>query len=611
MKLRWKVDGLNVALVVALLLSLITLSAVAISGDWTVRNVYNICYFTLFNFGILLLNWLFFTKKRTILNDSLRHILRKSFIVLYSFFYLWATFSFITTGQITKVQTVLFLSAMHPISTFVTACAVMAMAIIEIILLLHKSMPIKEINPERRKKVKIIFVIILALLIVTILVNLFYLQIENPLILNVKALIPYQMEDLELNRVLNVEFTPDKKPNVIWIMLESVSSDRVNFYGYEREVTPNIDNLLNKSIVFKEAYTTATHSDYAQPSLLSSRYLLINDLRNLFNYDNPKKFVWDIFKEDGYHTGYFSSQDDRWQNMRNYFDFSNLDNYSYSMTDGIIDYGGGFEMKDLDHKTTDKALDWINDSIKEDAPFFLYVNLQATHQPYVYPEEYSYYLPEDVIDLKLFTLGGEAVSNRYDNALRYVDAQVGRIVNSLKENGIENDTAIIIVSDHGHDLENRHDINEHGKSIYNDELIVPVAFYFPGIEHQVINERVSHIDVLPTFIDILGYEIPLEFQGQVMMKGRPIYSVTQSHKYLIGGIFNGTKTILDINRELVEVYNLDQDPGELKDLYKKRSYTSDMLRTLFWKYCQKDYYENERWNGDLNNRCSINNNFRI
>lgn len=606
-----EVNGFTVAWVVALLLSLITFIAVTITGDWTVRNVYNILFFTFFNFTILLMNWLFFTKKKTILNAKARDILRKSFIIIYSFLYLWATFSFLSTGQITRVQTVMFLTMMYPVSTVVIVCLVIAAALIEIIMLLTNKMPIKQIKPKQRKKEKRIFLIMLVLFIITILVNLFYLQIEEPLILNDKALIPYQMQNLETNKLLDVEYNSEKKPNVIWIMLESVSADRVHYYGYEKNVTPNIDNLLSKSIVFKEAYSVATHSDYAQPGILSSRYMLINEYRNLFDKDYPRKFIWDLFKEDGYHTGYFSSQDDRWEGMNKYFDFSSLDNYSYSITDGVTDYGSGFAMKDLDHKTTDLSVEWIKNAAEKDEPFFFYTDLQATHQPYVYPENYSKYKPDDIVDLKLFTLGGEAVNNRYDNAIMYVDEQVGRLLSTIKELGVENNTVIVITSDHGHDLYNRHDVNEHGKSIYSEELLVPLAFYFPGIEHQMIKERVSHIDVVPTLIDILGYKMPIEFQGQIMVKDRPVYFMTQSHKYLIGGLYNGTKIILDINRELVEVYDIENDPAELNDLYEKRAYTSDMLRVLFWHYCQKDYYEKERWKNDLNNRCAINNNFKI
>lgn len=611
MKEGRRVSSLNVALIVAIVLSLITLIATAASGNWSVRHIYNLFFFTFFNFTVLSLNVWVFTREKSLLHDTVRHLLRKAFIVAYCAVYIAATIGFVSTGQITRVQTILFLSVMHPISTMLVAGTIVLIAAILFVVLLHKKMPIHKASSAHMKKVRVIFLVNLILLIITVFVNLAFLQIEDPLITDTGELVIYQMPEESLqNRVLNVDFELEK-PNVVFVMLESVSAEKLGFYGYERETSPNIDKLLEKSVVFKEAYTTSSHSDYAQTGVLSSRYMFANDYRNLFTYDNPRKFVWDMFNGDGYITGYFSSQDDRWEGMNKYYDFSGLDNYTYSMTDGEFDYGTGFEQKDYDYRTADRAIDWLNYTADKEEPFFLYLNFQATHNPLVYPKNYSYFTPDEVTDLKLFTLGGENVINRYDNSLRYVDSQVGRVIDFLDEKNISNNTVIVLLADHGHDLQNRHDVNGHGNSIYNDEITIPLAFYLPGVEHSEINERVSSIDVVPTLIDLLGYEIPREFQGKVMIKGAPLYSVTQSNKYLISMIFNDTKTILDINRELVEVYNIGTDKNELNNLYTRGKYTNEMLRLLFWSYCQRDYYAKERWNGKLNNRCSINNNFKI
>ncbi len=238
-------------------------------------------------------------------------------------------------------------------------------------------------------------------------------------------------------------------------------------------------------------------------------------------------------------------------------------------------------------------------------------SFQATHNPLSYPEEYATYKPDKIIDLQLFTIGKKNEINRYDNALLYVDKQVGKITNFLEENNLMNNTIIMITSDHGHDLEARHDITGHGKSIYNEELIVPAIIYLPNVEPMTVDDRVSHIDFLPTFIDLLGYDIPKEFQGEIMREGRPIYFVTQSHKYIIGMIKNNTKIILDINRQLIEVYDLSNDPLELNNIYEKGEYTDEILQLLFWHHCQKDYYKNHKWTSWEEGRCSINNNFKI
>lgn len=606
---KFQVNHLNIAIIISASLVLLTIIAISLTGDWSVRHVYNVFYFGFLSFTILSFNALIFSKERRFLTYKLRKFLRISFIVLYSFAYILAVLSFWSTGQIIRLQTVLFLSNMTPFSTAIAISVFSVVAILLFIVLIHKKSTVKDSQEKERKGLQFFLFANLTLFIITILVNTFLLRIENPIISDEKQLILYQSEDPVLREKLFNTTDQFDKPNVVFILLESLSAERIGFYGYPRDVTPNIDNLAQKSIVFTKAYTTATHSDYAQNGLLSSRYLYINKLRNLFTDNNPKKFIWDIFKEDNYTTGYFSSQDDRWKNMNQYLDYSNLDDYSNSTTDGKTDYGTGFASKDYDHRTSAKAIAWLDKiSVKKNS-FFLYLNFQATHNPLVYPEEYARYKP-DTGKVPLVPLRGEVVSNRYDNALGYVDAQVGKIINYLKKNNLIKNTIIVITSDHGHDLENKHGIFGHGKSIYNEELIVPAIVFLPGVKPMLINEKVSHIDFVPTLIDLLGYPIPKEFQGDIMRKNRPIYFVAQSHKYMIGMIQGNIKVILDMNRKLVEIYDLENDPEELRKL-NPNDYSDSILKLLFWNYCQKNYYKNKKWETGSYDRCSLNNNFKI
>tara|TARA_Y100000310_G_scaffold227367_1_gene229619 strand:- start:959 stop:2284 length:1326 start_codon:yes stop_codon:yes gene_type:complete len=424
------------------------------------------------------------------------------------------------------------------------------------------------------------------------LTNFFVLQIENPLIDDKESLIDLEIQQPLLLEISNITQSFNS-PNVIFILLESVSAERLGTYGYERSVSPNIDSLANKSIVFERAYTTSTHSDYAQPGLLSSRYLYANKLRNTFSYSNPRLFIWDVFKQANYTTAYFSSQDDRWQSMNSYLNFENLDTYSYSLTDGHTDYGTGLAKKDFDHKTADSALNWL-ETKNSSQPFFLYLNFQATHNPNAYPPQFTHFTPETDI-------------NKYDNSLHYVDLQIGRILKYLEKNNLS-DTVVTITSDHGHDLKNRHSLPGHGFSIYNEELLVPAIAYFPGVPPTRVNSSVSHIDFVPSLIDLLGLPIPNEFQGTVMKEGRPIYFVTQSHRYKIGQLLGDIKTIIDLNKKQVEVYNLTSDPYELNNINSKQ-YNGHVLQLLFWHHCQLSYHSKEKWLSSKTDRCSKYNNF--
>jgi len=607
--MRWKLNNFKVALIVAFLLSMVTVIATYISGNWNTRAIYNIFYITFFNFTILSLNSLFFTRSGQFIGEKTRRFLRISFLIAYSAIYFFATMSFIATGQITRIQTVLFLSQMH--STIITAVILggLVIGLLAITTLFYKGIPSNPAKKKERKRLKLAFYISLGLFGLTILTNTYYLQLDEPILEDEKALATYKPETLNLQeKVLNINLTKEK-PNIIFLLLEAITAERVGYYGYEKNVTPNIDALAEKSTVFTKAYATSTHSDYAQPGILSSRYMLTSKYRTVYANDNPRKFIWDVLKENNYTTGYHSSQDDEWQNMDDYINYTNLDEYTNSKTDGETDYGSGRQSKDFDYRATERALDWLNRTVREEKPFFLYMNFQGTHNPLIYPKEYSFYKPDE--DNGIAGMGGRDSQNMYDNAMRYVDDQVGQIIDFIEEHNQTNNTIIVITSDHGHDWDDRHGIGGHGNTIYNEELLVPAMFFLPGIEHQIIDEPVSHIDFVPTIIDLAGFENPAEFQGEIMKKGRPIFSVIQSHKYIVGMILNETKIIADMNREILEIYNLNEDPGELENLGYKEEYRSKILRLLLWDYCQRDYYENKRWKANLNDRCDSINNFKV
>jgi len=591
-----KLNHTRVAVIVSLLLALLNVIVVSFTSEWNLRHFYNLFYFTFLSMSALSFNAYIFAHKRSLIPEVVRKRFRILFLGSVITIYVVALLSFAKTGQVTRVQTILFLSGMNYFYVFGLTVLGIILAMLSGVHVIDKQTKVHDLRKKDAHVLKWILWINIVLLLITFFTNAAFFQEESRIISDEYQLITYEAEAEifeEISRI-NTEF---EKPNVVFILLETLPAERLGLYGYPRNVSPHMDSLAKKSIVFDNAFTTSSHSDYAQPGLLSSRYLFTSPIRTSLDLEGPRKFIWDIFKEDGYTTGYFSSQDDRWQSMDKYYDFSQLDTYSYSMTDGETDYGVGFAQKDYDHKTAELAFDWVS---QQDDPYFLYVNFQATHLPRAYPLGYESFKPADAKS----SLQSERF-NMYDNAVRYVDEQVGKIIDVAG-----NDTIIILTADHGEDLEGRHDSFNHGLTIYNEELIVPALIYLPGVKPTRVVDRVSHIDFLPTFVDLLGYEIPDEFQGDIMRKNSPIFFVTQSHKYKIGMINGETKVIIDMNRDYIEVYDLESDPDELHPLNEKE-YTQDILKLLFWQFCQFDYYEHERWEDDSGNRCLVHNNFKI
>jgi len=193
--------------------------------------------------------------------------------------------------------------------------------------------------------------------------------------------------------------------------------------------------------------------------------------------------------------------------------------------------------------------------------------------------------------------------NRYDNSLKYVDNQIGRLLEELKKQSILNNTVIIISADHGHDFEKRHNIEGHGLSLYNEELKIPLIFFFPDIKPQKIENPVSHIDVLPTVVDMLGKNIPEELIGKPMENNNRIFFYTQNHKYMIGMLHNNTKIIIDLNKKTIEVYDILKDPEEENNIANKNNYDKEIIELLLWNDCQKEYFSKNLKNKELEKYC--------
>ncbi len=623
---KYEISYFDYSLFIATILSLITFLNTFVTPVLNGRLLYFLFYYTFLNFTILLFLAFIVNSKPRIFKHPVKKWAFLVITIFYSIFYLGSSFSFFRTGQTIKIQSIYFTYQINPFLTILMLFLGLILIISMAIILLSKKIKFKRVKVLNVLWSKIIFIVCLIFLLSFI----FYVSprfnIENSLVKFYTSghEILVHPEVVGNENLFSIK-TNMSKPNVVFILLESISDEKISYYGYERETTPNIDNLAKKGIVFMNAYTTATHSDYAQPTYLSSRYVLENNHRTFYNVNLNRTFVWDIFAKEGYTTGYISSQDDSWANMDGYLDTTSVDFYWYSLTDGKTDYGTGLAKKDYDHKTMDVVLNWLNDSFVEcssyenetinetiifnydncsnyefakNEPFFLYINLQGTHNPLTYHENYSIYKPDSP-----GPFNKDNYDNRYDNSLSYVDAQLGRLLEYLEQENVLNDTVFVLTSDHGHDTKNRHNINGHAKSVYDEELRVPLVIYFPDLPHLEIEERVSHIDVLPTFLEFFGLENPGNFEGKPMVKDNRLIFYIQNHKYLVGMIKNNIKIIVDLNRNIVEVYDLEKDPKELVNLFRFGNYDSEILEILLWHNCQLNYFSVEDKPANLKNYC--------
>jgi arylsulfatase len=388
------------------------------------------------------------------------------------------------------------------------------------------------------------------------------------------------------------------KPNVFFIMLEAISWDHFGFSGYPRkDVTPNLDALAAESVVFTRSYATANHSNYSQTSIHSSQYPLRRKQLDCFeNVDYPKTLLFDILSHAGYQTAFFSAQNEDWQGMKRFIHANTELQHFYHSKDELGS-NTGIESKIDDQLVRVRATEYLR---QRDAcrPMFMYMNLQATHFPYDIPNDASHpYHPCSTADFefKFFHYDKshlEQVVNKYDNALHYVDVQIGAFIAELKQLGLYDNSLIIIAPDHGEAFYQR-GYPTHGTSLFEDQMRTATIFKLPSSHRgNLRTDAISLIDINPTILEILGQPNHPNFQGQqVLKKPRNGYIYLLSHGVIKShGILEYPWKYIISQREGELLFNLERDPLETNDVSKLSPERFEQLKQELAAYHQRQMY---------------------
>lgn len=387
------------------------------------------------------------------------------------------------------------------------------------------------------------------------------------------------------------------RPNIVLITVEATNIHHLGYEGSKRGATPNLDRLASESLVAHHAYTTATHSNYAQPAILSSLFPRRgSDLDMYESLAYPRFLLHDAAKALGYTTSVISSQDEDWQGMRRFQLTGNIDFYHHSP-----DFRGehldiGTEDVVPDGLTAKAVLEWIDGTRAGGKPFEVYVNMQATHFPYSVPPNdphpFTPYEPKGTYNYVHYDRSElETVENRYDNALHSIDTAVGILMDGLAARGLADDTIFVFVADHG-ELFWEHDMVTHGRTLFESEAVVPLIVRYPRRIHPGhVDIPVSTLDILPTITDAMGIPPHPSWQGQSLLpfehdaRTAPsndpahagIFMNIQGWKHLDGMVCYPFKLVYDPETETRALYDIQADPEEASDLATLRPQIADAL----------------------------------
>lgn len=411
-----------------------------------------------------------------------------------------------------------------------------------------------------------------------------------------------------------------KKKNIIVLLVESLRSDQLPIYGGTQNIMPSLQDIASKSVVFTNAYATSSHSNYSDVAPLSSHYPLrsINVHYYPENPTYPRVLLHDILKPLGYKTAIISSQNEHWGNMLNYLDTGNLDfilhaeNYNGVLRQSLANNSspddplmGKRKQGKIDDKfTVTEAINWIDKQNKQ--PFMIYMNLQSSHFPYDISDSYLKDGNHDKVELPKFMGGNLGVIDRdafkkaYQNSLRYIDIHINRLIQHLKQNDLLDDTILVISADTATAFF-EHGQWGNGGPLYDEVVKVPLFIYNKDQQHKIDHTLTSHVDVMPTVLDMIGLPAHPSFQGvstlsttKEQREKRPIFLVCQSPAgYQYAVVKNNWKLIFDGSNGRKTLYKLNGDNAEKKDYSQQEPATNNNMTDLLftWMNSQIDYYQ--------------------
>ena len=304
-----------------------------------------------------------------------------------------------------------------------------------------------------------------------------------------------------------LEHTYQKEyPNIIWILIDAWRYDMFN-----EELTPNINEFSNKSMVFTNHYSGGNASRFGVFSLF---YGIYGYYWHHFLGDRCSPIFIDELIKLGFDFKIISSRKLTSPEFRK--------TAFIKIPDYVLDRLPGKKAEERDPILTQTFLNWLDNRDKS-KPFFSFLFYNASHRPYSYPDNFERYTPSNK-NPNFVTIGKKdivSLLNSYKNAIYFADFEIGKLLTDLEEKQMLQNTIVIITGDHGEEFYET-GFWGHTSSFSQYQTKVPFILHIPDVPHKIITYLTSHNDVVPTMFELLGYTSPSNIysQGQSVLDGK-------------------------------------------------------------------------------------------
>ena len=382
-----------------------------------------------------------------------------------------------------------------------------------------------------------------------------------------------------------------ERENVVLVMVDTLRADHLGCYGYERDTSPNLDDLAARGVLFESFYSVAPWTNPAIASLFTGRYPLAVcpplPHKKAIGIPLPSQLptLAERLSEAGYRT--VALVDHPGINPELQFD------QGFEQWHSLFREGGFDAWTVTDSQFVIDRLEASLDELGSEA-FFLYLHLVYPHRPYAPPPPYDSLFGES--SQKKGRAHRQEMINAYDGEIRYTDELLGRVAKALSDRRLDPTTWLMVTSDHGEGFW-EHNQAEHGNSFFNELTRVPLIVV-PPQRHGVAGLRVeapaSLVDLKPTILGLAGLQVDEDLEGRDLRTSWSNPTEFEAARWLFlasphskdvesAAVVRGNLKYIDRlpwRNARAALFDLARDPGEKENLAGVSPQASEMRRRL-------------------------------
>ena len=281
--------------------------------------------------------------------------------------------------------------------------------------------------------------------------------------------------------------------NVVLVTIDTLRADHIGCFGYQLIQTPHLDSLAARGTRFAQAVTSVPLTLPSHASILTGTYPFVHGVRDMGGFvlqESPPTLAT-LLTRAGFRTAAFVGSvtlDHRYGLNRGF------DIYDDEMPPAESEAGPRKPERRAE-VVVNRTLAWL--AVRPAGRFFLWVHFFDPHSPYDAPQPFH----------------GQYAGHPYDGEIAYADAQLGRLLEAVRDQGVSDRTLFVVMGDHGESL-GEHGESTHGIFLYDAAMRIPLVIAGPGIPPgRVVQAQVRSIDVMPTILTAVKIKAGEYLQG--------------------------------------------------------------------------------------------------